>query len=216
MKYLTGRCLTLTVTTDYFSTHRSTLDSITLSNEECNALPILLFLDVHWIPKLNQHDETGLFFQCLPNKTAAFKGKEYHGGKQSKLRVTVLLAANQSGKEKLPTLMIGRCKKQRCLAKNFLDVDNELPTSGTMTDKDIVANICAEISDEENEELDQQEHEKVSVEEAEKAVELFRSFLESIGNIGTESIGAFRKNRAVAKRCMRGQTSFKAFLFRNY
>ncbi|GBN85688.1 hypothetical protein AVEN_156698-1 [Araneus ventricosus] len=55
--------------------------------------------------------EIGLFFQCLPNKTAAFKGEECHGGKQSKLRVTVLLAANQSGKEKLPPLVIGRSKK---------------------------------------------------------------------------------------------------------
>ncbi|GBL79148.1 hypothetical protein AVEN_92395-1 [Araneus ventricosus] len=30
-------------------------------------------------------DETGFFFQCLHNKTAAFKGEECHGGKQSKL-----------------------------------------------------------------------------------------------------------------------------------
>ncbi|GBM81587.1 Tigger transposable element-derived protein 6 [Araneus ventricosus] len=37
--------------------------------------------------------------------------------KQSKLRVTVLLAANQSGKEKLPPLLIGRSKKPRCFAK---------------------------------------------------------------------------------------------------
>ncbi|GBO12683.1 Tigger transposable element-derived protein 6 [Araneus ventricosus] len=39
-------------------------------------------------------DKTGLFFQCLPNKTAAFKGEEYHGGKQSKFRVTVLLTSS--------------------------------------------------------------------------------------------------------------------------
>ncbi|GBN36804.1 Tigger transposable element-derived protein 6 [Araneus ventricosus] len=38
-------------------------------------------------------DEIGLFFQCFPNKTAAFKGEEYHGGKQSKFRVTVLLTS---------------------------------------------------------------------------------------------------------------------------
>ncbi|GBL80616.1 hypothetical protein AVEN_225293-1 [Araneus ventricosus] len=41
--------------------------------------------------------------------------------------------------------------------EDFLDVDNELQTCGTMTDKDIVPNINAEISDEEKEELDQQE-----------------------------------------------------------
>ncbi|GBN71947.1 hypothetical protein AVEN_230166-1 [Araneus ventricosus] len=56
-------------------------------------------------------DETRLFFQCLPNKTSLFKSEECHGGKQSKLRVTVLLAANQSGKEKLPPRMIRRSKK---------------------------------------------------------------------------------------------------------
>ncbi|GBM77394.1 hypothetical protein AVEN_213856-1 [Araneus ventricosus] len=59
-----------------------------------------------------------------------------------------------------------------------------------MRDKEIVANINAEICDEENEELDQQQHKKVTMREAEKAVELLRSFLESIENIGTESFGA--------------------------
>ncbi|GBN33204.1 hypothetical protein AVEN_267597-1 [Araneus ventricosus] len=62
--------------------------------------------------------------------------------------------------------------------EDFLDVDNELQTCGTMTDKEIVANINAEISDEENEELDQQKHKKVTIKEAEKAVELLQSFLE--------------------------------------
>ncbi|GBN03879.1 Tigger transposable element-derived protein 6 [Araneus ventricosus] len=62
-------------------------------------------------------DETELFFQRLANKTAAFKGEECHGGKKSKFRVTVFLPANQSGKEKLPPLMIGRSKKPRCFVK---------------------------------------------------------------------------------------------------
>lgn len=61
--------------------------------------------------------ETGLFYRCLPDKTATFKGKNCRGGKQNKLRVTVLLAANQSGTEKLPPVMIGRTKKPRCFAK---------------------------------------------------------------------------------------------------
>ncbi|GBN54831.1 hypothetical protein AVEN_141511-1, partial [Araneus ventricosus] len=75
--------------------------------------------------------------------------------------------------------------------EDFLDVDNELQTCGTIIDKEIVENINKEISDEENEELDQKEREKVTVKEAEKAVELLRSFLESIENIGAESFGAF-------------------------
>ncbi|GBM54279.1 Tigger transposable element-derived protein 6 [Araneus ventricosus] len=62
-------------------------------------------------------DKTGLFFQCFPNKTVAFKGEECHDGKQSELRVIVLLAANQSDKEKLPPLMLGRSKKPRYFAK---------------------------------------------------------------------------------------------------
>ncbi|GBN05482.1 Tigger transposable element-derived protein 4 [Araneus ventricosus] len=62
-------------------------------------------------------DETGLFCQCLRNKMAAFKGEECHGGKQSKLRETVLLAAKQSGKETLPHRRKGRSKKTRCFAK---------------------------------------------------------------------------------------------------
>lgn len=62
-------------------------------------------------------DETGLFFQCLPNKTAIFKGDECKGGKQSKVRVTILLAANQNGTEKLLPLMIGRSAKPRCFSK---------------------------------------------------------------------------------------------------
>ncbi|GBM27140.1 hypothetical protein AVEN_207478-1 [Araneus ventricosus] len=71
-----------------------------------------------------------------------------------------------------------------------------------MTDKEIAANINAEISDEENKELDHQEHEKVIMKEAEKAVELLWSFLESIENVGTESFGAIailEKNCRVAK-----------------
>ena len=76
--------------------------------------------NVHPVDIFNA-DETGLFYQCLPNKTAVFKGEECRGGKQSKLRVTVFLGANQDGSEKLPPLMIGRSAKPRCFksAKSF-------------------------------------------------------------------------------------------------
>ncbi|GBO44646.1 Tigger transposable element-derived protein 4, partial [Araneus ventricosus] len=62
-------------------------------------------------------DETGLFYQCLPDKTAMFKDEESRGGKQSKVRLTVLLAANEDGSENLSLLMIGRSKKLRCFVK---------------------------------------------------------------------------------------------------
>ncbi|GBM46776.1 Tigger transposable element-derived protein 4 [Araneus ventricosus] len=62
-------------------------------------------------------DETGLFHECLHDKTAMFKDEECRGGKQSKVRSTVLLAANEDGSERLPPLTIGRSEKPRCFAK---------------------------------------------------------------------------------------------------
>ena len=56
-------------------------------------------------------DETGLFFKCLPEKTLAFKGEKCHGGKRSKERVTVMVAANMIGTEKLKFMVIGKSVK---------------------------------------------------------------------------------------------------------
>ena len=39
-------------------------------------------------------DETALFYRCMPNKTLEFKNKEGKGGKESKERLTVVLATN--------------------------------------------------------------------------------------------------------------------------
>ena len=53
-------------------------------------------------------DETGLFFQCLPDKTLAL------GGKKSKSRLTVIMVAtNMDGSHKLPPLVIGKSKNPR-------------------------------------------------------------------------------------------------------
>lgn len=59
-------------------------------------------------------DETGLYYQCLPDKTLAFKGDSCHGGKNSKNRVKLLLGANQTGTIKLKPLLIGKSKNPRC------------------------------------------------------------------------------------------------------
>lgn len=59
-------------------------------------------------------DETGLFFKCLPDKTLTFKDEKCHGGKHSKERLTVLLAVNMDGSEKLKPLVIGKAMKPRC------------------------------------------------------------------------------------------------------
>ena len=59
-------------------------------------------------------DETGLFFKLLPEKTHTFKGDSCHGGKRSKERLTVLIAANMDGSEKLPLVVIGKSANPRC------------------------------------------------------------------------------------------------------
>ena len=59
-------------------------------------------------------DETGLFWQVLPENTMQFKGQKCHGGKKSKQRITLLLGANATGSMKLPLLAIGKSAKPRC------------------------------------------------------------------------------------------------------
>ena len=59
-------------------------------------------------------DETGLFYRCLPDKTLSFKGQQCSGGKKSKERITVMVACNSNGSEKLPLFVIGKSIKPRC------------------------------------------------------------------------------------------------------
>lgn len=71
-----------------------------------NELPKIL--DRYEAADLYNADETALFFQMLPSRTLALKGDRCHGGKQSKLRVTVLLCTNSDGSDKRVPLVIGR------------------------------------------------------------------------------------------------------------
>lgn len=59
-------------------------------------------------------DESGLFYKCLPDKTLTFRNEKCHGGKYGKERVTIMLAANMNGTEKIKILVIGKSKKPRC------------------------------------------------------------------------------------------------------
>ncbi|XP_037520679.1 tigger transposable element-derived protein 6-like [Rhipicephalus sanguineus] len=59
-------------------------------------------------------DETALFWQMLPNKTLDLKGTSCHGGKMSKVRVSILLAADMDGSCKLRPFVIGKSKSPRC------------------------------------------------------------------------------------------------------
>ena len=51
-------------------------------------------------------DERGLFYKCLPNKTYTLKGENAsRNKKESKDKLTVLVAANMSGTDKLMPLV---------------------------------------------------------------------------------------------------------------
>ncbi|GET00208.1 tigger transposable element-derived protein 6-like [Rhizophagus clarus] len=58
-------------------------------------------------------DETGLFFHMAPNQTLA--SAPTPGTKLDKTRITVLLATNAIGTQKLKPLVIGSSKNPRCL-----------------------------------------------------------------------------------------------------
>jgi hypothetical protein len=59
-------------------------------------------------------DESGLFFRALPNKTFNLRGQKCTGGKQSKVRLTIMTCANEDGSQRLPLLVIGKSAKPRC------------------------------------------------------------------------------------------------------
>ena len=58
-------------------------------------------------------DGFGLFYQCLPNKTYHFKGQKCSGEKNSKVRLTGMVAGNAIG-EKCPMFVTGNSKTPRC------------------------------------------------------------------------------------------------------
>ena len=54
------------------------------------------------------------FFQLLPYRTYTLKGEDCHGGKNSKVRITLLLGANMTVTDKLKPLVIGKSMRPRC------------------------------------------------------------------------------------------------------
>jgi len=68
-------------------------------------------------------EETGLFFNVLPDRTLVYKGESCHGGKHSKDRLNVLLCVNSDGSDKQVPIVIGKSPKPRCF-KNV----KKLPT----------------------------------------------------------------------------------------
>ena len=71
-------------------------------------------------------DETGIFWRLLPDKTLTIRGEKCTGGKKSKERITALVAANMTGTDKLPLLIIGKFKNPRCFKNvSHIGVDYE-------------------------------------------------------------------------------------------
>ena len=62
-------------------------------------------------------EETGLFWQLLPNKTMSFRGERCTGGKKSKQRITLVVGENMSGTKKFPLLAMGNSKRPRAFKK---------------------------------------------------------------------------------------------------
>ncbi|KAI6661981.1 Tigger transposable element derived 6-like protein [Oopsacas minuta] len=58
-------------------------------------------------------DETGLFWKMTPDRTLSLRGDLGKGGKRSKERLTVLVAASALG-ERFPLLVIGKSKRPHC------------------------------------------------------------------------------------------------------
>ncbi|XP_072165265.1 tigger transposable element-derived protein 4-like [Diadema setosum] len=79
-------------------------------------------------------DETGLFWQMLPEESLGFQGTTYHGGKQQKTCVTVLVCANMDGSNKLPLFVVGKNKRPRAFKNvKYLPVAYEANKKAWMT-----------------------------------------------------------------------------------
>ena len=72
-------------------------------------------------------DETAFYYRALPEGSLTFKSDCVAGSKKSKDRVTVLVATNMTGTDKLPLIMIGKSKDPLCFrglkGKKSLPVD---------------------------------------------------------------------------------------------
>lgn len=60
-------------------------------------------------------DESGIFFNLLPNRTLSYKGEKCHGGSRSKERLTAVFVCNSDGSVKFPAWVIGKSSNPRCL-----------------------------------------------------------------------------------------------------
>ena len=71
-------------------------------------------------------DETGIYYQALPDGTLTLATERLSGSKKAKDRITALVAVNMDGSDQRPLLIIRKSKNPRC----FRGVQ-QLPTSYT-------------------------------------------------------------------------------------
>ena len=96
--------------------------------------------------KIYNADETGLYYRATPDGTLAAKGEEVSGGKKKKERLTVLVASNMTGSDKLPLFVIGKSKNPRCFKNKNVPISYEANKSAWMT-RPIFQNWCIKIDD---------------------------------------------------------------------
>jgi hypothetical protein len=97
------------------------VDSSTV--EEWRKEQLLKIFEGYEPKNIYNADETVPFFRLPPNKTLSLKGDPCNGGKNSKERITVLLARNADGTDKLPPFVIWKIENPHCF-KNV----RQLPT----------------------------------------------------------------------------------------
>ena len=71
--------------------------------------------------KIFNADEIGLFWPLLPEKSLGFIGTKQHGGKKNKTRITALVVASMTGREKLLLIVVGKSQKP-LVFRNVLDI----------------------------------------------------------------------------------------------
>lgn len=59
-------------------------------------------------------DESGIFYNLLPERTLSIKGEKCHGGTKSKQRLTAVFLCNSDGSEKVRVWIIGKWANPRC------------------------------------------------------------------------------------------------------
>lgn len=108
---------------DRFKTrHKICFGTVSGESNSVNYKEVDKWLNEVWAKVKNDYasddifniDETGVFYNLMPDKTLKFKGETCKGGKMSKTRITALVGANMSGSEKRKLLIIGKSKKPRC------------------------------------------------------------------------------------------------------